>query len=223
MDDMALRIDNLRVTFTSRDRVLPVVKGVSLEIAPGATYGLVGESGCGKTTLALASMRYLPRNGRIDGGSVTIGGEDVFSLSEDRLRALRGTKLAMVYQDPSSALNPSIRVGEQIAEVFRFHQGLSFAEARLRARESLERVAMPDAEATLDRYPFQLSGGQQQRVVIAMALAGDPRLLVLDEPTTGLDATVEAEVLDLIEELRGKVNAAILLDQSQPGPGRAAL
>jgi peptide/nickel transport system ATP-binding protein len=208
---MALRIDDLRVTFTSRDRVLPVVKGVSLEIAPGATYGLVGESGCGKTTLALASMRYLPRNGRIDGGSVTIGGEDVFSLSEDRLRELRGTKLAMVYQDPSSALNPSIRVGEQIAEVFRFHQGLSFAEARLRARESLERVAMPDAEATLDRYPFQLSGGQQQRVVIAMALAGDPRLLVLDEPTTGLDATVEAEVLDLIEELRGKVNAAILL------------
>ena len=149
--------------------------------------------------------------GAIDRGSVMVGGEDVFSLSEDRLRELRGTKLAMVYQDPSSALNPSIKVGEQIAEMFRFHQGLSPAQARLHARESLERVAMPDAEATLDRYPFQLSGGQQQRVVIAMALAGDPRLLVLDEPTTGLDATVEAEVLDLIEELRGKVNAAILL------------
>jgi peptide/nickel transport system ATP-binding protein len=211
VNDAALRIDDLRVTFVSRSRILPVVKGVSLEIAPGSTYGLVGESGCGKTTLALALMSYLPRNGRIDGGSVTIGGEDVFALSKERLRELRGTKLAMVYQDPSSALNPSIRVGEQIAEVFRFHEGLSVADARVRARESLERVAMPDAEATLKRYPFQLSGGQQQRVVIAMALAGNPRLLVLDEPTTGLDATVEAEVLDLIEELRGKVNAAILL------------
>ncbi len=211
MNDAVLRIDDLRVTFLSRDRILPVVKGVSLEIAPGSAYGLVGESGCGKTTLALALMSYLPRNGRIDGGSVTIDGEDVFSLSEERLRQLRGTKLAMVYQDPTSALNPSIKVGDQIAEVFRFHEGLSSGDARARARESLERVAMPDAAATLERYPFQLSGGQQQRVVIAMALAGDPRLLVLDEPTTGLDATVEAEVLDLIEELRGKVNAAILL------------
>ena len=211
VSDAALRIDDLRVTFTSRDRVLPAVKGVSLEIAPGSTYGLVGESGCGKTTLALALMSYLPRNGRIDGGSVTIDGEDVFSLSEEGLRELRGTKMAMVYQDPASALNPSIRVGEQIAEVFRCHGGLSSAEARTCAKESLERVAMPDAEETLQRYPFQLSGGQQQRVVIAMALAGDPRLLVLDEPTTGLDATVEAEVLDLIKELRGKVNAAILL------------
>ena len=142
---------------------------------------------------------------------MAIDGEDVFSLGEERLRELRGTKLAMVYQDPTSALNPSMKIGEQIAEVYRFHEGLSRAAAVEAARDSLERVAMPDAAATLERYPFQLSGGQQQRVVIAMALAGDPRLLVLDEPTTGLDATVEAEVLDLIQQLRGKVDAAILL------------
>jgi len=206
-----LSVAGLKVTFVRRDRELPVVKGVSLEIAPGEAYGLVGESGCGKTTLALALMRYLPANGRVDAGSVRIDGEDVFSLPEERLRELRGTKLAMVYQDPASALNPSMKVGEQIAEVYRFHEGLSRAAALAAARDSLERVAMPDPDATLERYPFQLSGGQQQRVVIAMALAGDPRLLVLDEPTTGLDATVEAEVLDLIEELRGKVDAAILL------------
>ena len=206
-----LQVDGLKVTFVRRDRELPVVKGVSLAIQPGEAYGIVGESGCGKTTLALALMRYLPANGRIDAGRVTIDGEDVFALSDERLRELRGTKLAMVYQDPASALNPSMKVGDQIAEVYRFHQGLSRADAMTAARDSLERVAMPDPSGTLERYPFQLSGGQQQRVVIAMALAGDPRLLVLDEPTTGLDATVEAEVLDLIEELRGKVDAAILL------------
>ncbi len=206
-----LQVDGLKVTFVRRDRELPVVKGVSLAIRPGEAYGIVGESGCGKTTLALALMRYLPANGRIDAGRVTIDGEDVFALSDERLRELRGTKLAMVYQDPASALNPSMKVGDQVAEVYRFHQGLSRADAMTAARDSLQRVAMPDPSGTLERYPFQLSGGQQQRVVIAMALAGDPRLLVLDEPTTGLDATVEAEVLDLIEELRGKVDAAILL------------
>jgi peptide/nickel transport system ATP-binding protein len=176
-----LSIADLRVSFVRRDQVLPVVHGVSLVIGPGETYGVVGESGCGKTTVALALMRYLAANGRIDGGSITFDGDDMLSMSAERLRELRGTKLGMVYQDPATALNPSIR------------------------------VAMPDPGQVLRRYPFQLSGGQQQRVVIAMALAGDPRLLVLDEPTTGLDATVEAEVLDLIEELRARIDAAILL------------
>jgi peptide/nickel transport system ATP-binding protein len=135
----------------------------------------------------------------------------MLTMSGERLREVRGTKLGMVYQDPATALNPSIRVGDQIAEVHRFHFGLSKAESLERARVSLEKVAMPDPDVVLRRYPFQLSGGQQQRVVIAMALAGDPRLLVLDEPTTGLDATVEAEVLDLIAELRERIDAAILL------------
>ena len=161
--------------------------------------------------MALALMRYLPLNGRVDRGRINFDGEDMLSLPAERLRELRGTKLGMVYQDPATALNPSIRVGDQIAEVYRFHFGLSKGDARERARGALERVAMPDPGVVLRRYPFQLSGGQQQRVVIAMALAGDPRLLVLDEPTTGLDATVEAEVLDLIEELRARIDAAILL------------
>jgi peptide/nickel transport system ATP-binding protein len=194
-----------------RDRQLPAVTGVSLEIGAGEAYGLVGESGCGKTTTALALMRYLPLNGRVDRGSIAFDGEDMLGMSGERLREIRGTKLGMVYQDPATALNPSIRVGAQIAEVYRFHFGLSKRDALERARGALERVAMPDPGVVLRRYPFQLSGGQQQRVVIAMALAGDPRLLVLDEPTTGLDATVEAEVLDLIEELRARIDAAILL------------
>ncbi len=209
--DAVLRIDDLSVTFVRRERDLPVVKHVSLQIGAAQTYGLVGESGCGKTTMALALMRYLAGNGRIDSGSITFDGEDMLVMSEDRLREVRGTKLGMVYQDPATALNPSIRVGDQMAEVIRFHTGISKKDALERARGALERVAMPDPGGALRRYPFQLSGGQQQRVVIAMALSGDPRLLVLDEPTTGLDATVEAEVLDLIDDLRTRIDAAILL------------
>ena len=209
--DPVLRIDDLSVTFVRRDRDLPVVKHVSLQIGAAQTYGLVGESGCGKTTMALALMRYLAGNGRVDSGSITFDGENMLAMSEDRLREVRGTKLGMVYQDPATALNPSIRVGDQMTEVIRAHTGISKKDALESARASLERVAMPDPAGALRRYPFQLSGGQQQRVVIAMALSGDPRLLVLDEPTTGLDATVEAEVLDLIDDLRTRIDAAILL------------
>jgi peptide/nickel transport system ATP-binding protein len=207
----ALQIDDLNVSFRRRGRDLPVIRGVSLRVGVGEAYGLVGESGCGKTTLALALMRYLASNGTVDGGSISVDGQDVLALNERELRRWRGQRVAMVYQDPASALNPAMRVGDQIAEVYQFHMSLSRTEARARACESLARVAMPDPESTLRRYPFELSGGQQQRVVIAMALAGDPKLLVLDEPTTGLDATVEAEILDLIAELRGRINAAILL------------
>ncbi len=207
----ALDVRDLEVTFHRRGRDLPVMKGVTLHIARGEAYGLVGESGCGKTTLAMAAMRYLAANGTLDAGSVQVDGQDVSSLSEEALRKWRGGKVAMVYQDPTQALSPAMRIGDQLAEVFRYHEGMDKKAALERARESLRRVAIPDPDATLRRYPFELSGGQQQRVVIAMALAVNPQLLILDEPTTGLDATVEAEILDLIEELRGRINAAILL------------
>jgi len=207
----ALDVRDLEVTFHRRGRDLPVLKGVTLRIEHGEAYGLVGESGCGKTTLAMAALRYLAANGTVDAGRVLVDGQDISTLSEDAVRKWRGEQIAMVYQDPATALSPAMRIGDQVAEVFRFHEGLGKKEALERARESLRRVALPDPDATLRRYPFELSGGQQQRVVIAMALAVNPHLLVLDEPTTGLDATVEAEILDLIEELRGRINAAILL------------
>jgi peptide/nickel transport system ATP-binding protein len=207
----ALDVRDLEVTFHRRGRDLPVLKGVTLRIKPGEAYGLVGESGCGKTTLAMAALRYLAANGTVDAGQVLVAGQDVSTLSEEAVRKWRGEQIAMVYQDPATALSPAMRIGDQVAEVFRYHEGLGKTEARERAREALRRVALPDPDATLRRYPFELSGGQQQRVVIAMALAVNPHLLVLDEPTTGLDATVEAEILDLIEELRGRINAAILL------------
>ena len=209
--DAALDVRDLEVTFHRRGRDLPVLKGVTLRIERGEAYGLVGESGCGKTTLAMAALRYLAANGTVDAGKVIVDGQDVSELSEAAVRRWRGKQIAMVYQDPATALSPAMRIGDQVAEVFRYHEGMGKAEALERARESLRSVALPDPDSTLRRYPFELSGGQQQRVVIAMALAVNPHLLVLDEPTTGLDATVEAEILDLIEELRGRINAAILL------------
>ena len=212
-DDASRRSDvrDLEVTFHRRGRRLPVLKGITMRIEKGQAYGLVGESGCGKTTLAMAAMRYLAANGTLDNGSVLVDGQDVSTLSEEALRKWRGGKVAMVYQDPTQALSPAMRIGDQLAEVFHYHEGLDKKAALEKAGESLRRVAIPDPHATLRRYPFELSGGQQQRVVIAMALAVNPQLLILDEPTTGLDATVEAEILDLIEELRGRINAAILL------------
>jgi peptide/nickel transport system ATP-binding protein len=207
----ALDVHDLEVTFHRRGRDLPVLRGVTLHIEPGEAYGLVGESGCGKTTLAMAALRYLAANGTVDAGKVSVEGRDVSTLTDEALRKWRGESVSMVYQDPATALSPAMRVGDQVAEVFRYHEGLPKKEALVRARESLRKVALPDPDATMRRYPFELSGGQQQRVVIAMALAVNPHLLVLDEPTTGLDATVEAEILDLIEELRGRIHAAILL------------
>lgn len=207
----AVEIQDLYVNFHRRGRDLPVIQGVSLHIGVGESYGLVGESGCGKTTVALAIVRYLARNARVKASSFLVDGQDVLALAEKSLPEFRRRSVAMVYQDPASALNPSMTIGNQMADVFRFTRDVSAAEARNLVVEALQRVAMPDPQGTLRRYPFELSGGQQQRVVIAKALAHNPRLLVLDEPTTGLDATVEAEVLDLIEELRSSINAAILL------------
>ncbi|MBV9522630.1 MAG: ABC transporter ATP-binding protein [Alphaproteobacteria bacterium] len=207
----ALAIGALTIGYHRRGRLLRVVSDVSLEIMPGEAYGLVGESGCGKTTIAMAVMRYLPENAVVEAGRMLFHGEeDLLTASEAKLRRLRGDRMAMVYQDPGSALNPSLTAGRQIAEVYEFHRGLGKAEAMEAARAMLETVQISDPHRVLRRYPHELSGGQQQRIMFAMALATDPDLLVLDEPTTGLDATVEAEVLDLVAQLRTQFNASIL-------------
>ncbi len=205
----ALELDDLAVAFRVSGRWRQVLRGVSLTIPPGGSYGLVGESGCGKSTTALAIVRYLPRNGRVTSGSIRLGGADLLSLSEREVRRYRTQAVSMVYQNPGAALNPSLRVGGQVAEAFEV-AGASAAEARERAREMLARVQIADTASVMRRYPHQLSGGMQQRVLIAMALAPDPALLILDEPTTGLDATVEAEVLDLVARLREELGTSIL-------------
>ncbi len=205
----ALELRQVDVVYRIRGREREVVRDLSLRIDPGESYGLVGESGCGKSTTALAAVRYLPRNGRVRAGSIRIAGRDVLALSKAELRRLRAEDVAMVYQDPAQALNPSLTVGRQVAEVFRV-RGLSRREADARAEQALARVRIADVRSAMSRYPHQLSGGMQQRVVIAMALAKDPALLILDEPTTGLDATVEAEVLDLIAQLQAELATAIL-------------
>src|SRR5262245_9211761 len=179
----ALAISDLTVAYRSGGRDRTVLRGVSLRIGSGEAYGLVGESGCGKSTVALAAVRYLPRAGRIEKGSVAINGEDVVELSKDRLRQLRAKTVSIVYQDPGKALNPTLSVGRQIEETFAL-AGLSRAEARKRSVEMLRKVRISDPQGVMARYPHQLSGGMQQRVAIAMALAKDPALLILDEPTT---------------------------------------
>jgi len=204
----ALAVADLDVAYRVRGHERQVLRGVSLEVGQGESYGLVGESGCGKSTAAFAIIGYLPRNGRVRAGSVRVGDREVVGLKEGSLRDLRATSVSMVYQDPGRALNPSIRVGKQIAEVYAV--GGAGADATTRAEEMLRKVQIADPASVMQRYPHQLSGGMQQRVVIAMALAKDPTLLILDEPTTGLDATVEAEVLDLVVNLRQEFGTSVL-------------
>lgn len=209
MTEPALYLDRLSVAYKSRGRARTVLREISLQIASGEAYGLVGESGCGKSTVALTVVRYLPRNGRIVEGTVKLDGMDVMRLGPEALRELRAKTVSMVYQDPGKALNPSLKVGRQLAEVFEV-MGLPRAEHETRALEMFKKVRIADPGSVMQRYPHQLSGGMQQRVAIAMALASNPTTLILDEPTTGLDATVEAEVLDLIADLRRELATSIL-------------
>ncbi|HSL77942.1 MAG TPA: oligopeptide/dipeptide ABC transporter ATP-binding protein, partial [Candidatus Limnocylindrales bacterium] len=206
----ALRVEDLHLSYVVRGIPRPVLRGVSFEIKPGESFGLVGESGCGKSTTAYAAVRYLPRNARITQGRILVAGEDIVKKSGDELRTFRTRHASMVYQDPGAALNPSTKVGPQVIEAFSV-LGQTGDRARESALAALKRVQIADPERVMGRYPHQLSGGMQQRVVIAMALACDPQLLVLDEPTTGLDATVEASVLDLVRALISETSAAVLL------------
>ena len=209
MTDAALSLRDLDVVYRVRGVDRPVLRGVTLEVGRGESYGLVGESGCGKSTAALAIVRYLARNGRVSGGTISVAGTDVLGLRGGGLRRYRAETVSMVYQNPGGALNPSIRVGDQVAEAFTV-LGASARTARERTREALAHVHIADPSSVMARYPHQLSGGMQQRVVIAMALAKNPALLVLDEPTTGLDATVEAEVLDLVSQLQRELHTSVL-------------
>ncbi len=201
MTEPILEIDHLSISFFTRAGEIPAVMDFSARVMPGEALGLVGESGCGKSTVALGVMRDLGRNGAIVGGSVRFKGRDLTTMAEADLRRIRGSQIAMIYQEPMASLNPAMKVGRQLMEVPMIHQGAGEAEARAQALRVVEAVRLPDPARILASYPHQLSGGQQQRIVIAMALMSEPALLILDEPTTALDVTVEAGIVDLVKDL----------------------
>ncbi len=196
-----LEIDDLSISFFTRGGEIPAVMNFSASVEPGQALGLVGESGCGKSTVALGVMRDLGQNGRIVGGSIRFKGRDLTNMPDDELRKIRGSEIAMIYQEPMASLNPAMKVGRQLMEVPMIHAGASAAEARAQALRVVEAVRLPDPARILGSYPHQLSGGQQQRIVIAMALMSEPALLILDEPTTALDVTVEAGIVELVKDL----------------------
>ncbi|MBE9556875.1 MAG: ABC transporter ATP-binding protein, partial [Proteobacteria bacterium] len=210
MTEPILEIENLSISFFTRAGEIPAVMDFSCKVMPGEAMGLVGESGCGKSTVALGIMRDLGNNGRIVGGTIKFRGEDLTNMAEPELRKIRGSAIAMVYQEPMASLNPAMKVGRQLMEVPIIHEGIDEAAARARALEMLGDVRLPDPPRIMDAYPHQLSGGQQQRIVIAMALLSNPALLLMDEPTTALDVTVEAGIVDLVKNLGEKYGASML-------------
>ncbi len=205
-----LEIENLSISFFTRLREIPAVMDFSCAVMQGESMGLVGESGCGKSTVALAVMRDLGKNGRIVGGTIKFKGRDLTHMSEEDLRHIRGSEIAMIYQEPMASLNPAMKIGAQLAEVPMIHQGMSKDEAWALARQIVADVRLPDPDRIINAYPHQLSGGQQQRIVIAMALMSKPALLILDEPTTALDVTVEAGIVDLVKALGEKYGTSML-------------
>ncbi len=209
-DTPILDIDRLSISFFTRLREIPAVMDFSAKIMPGEALGLVGESGCGKSTVALGVMQDLGVNGRIVGGSIKFKGRDLCTMGAEELRDIRGSEIAMIYQEPMASLNPAMKIGRQLMEVPMIHEGISEKEAYARALEVVTDVKLPDPERILKSYPHQLSGGQQQRIVIAMALMSKPSLLILDEPTTALDVTVEAAVVELVKDLGKKYGTSML-------------
>ena len=205
-----LKVENLAISYETRKGDVPAVRDVSFDILRGEAHSIVGESGCGKSTVAFGIVNFLGRNGRIVSGRILFQGQDLVGRPQEELRRIRGDRIAMVYQDPMQALNPSMRLGDQMSEVLTVHRGMDKKEAEDICVRMLEQVYMPDPANVMRRYPHQISGGQQQRVVIAMALLNDPALLIMDEPTTALDVTVEAVVLDLIAELQRVFDTAIM-------------
>ena len=206
-----LRVAGLVTEIGHDADTLRVVDGVSFHVAAGETYALLGESGCGKSMTALSLMRLLPDGGRIVAGAVQLDGQDVLALPERDMRRVRGGGMAMIFQEPMLALNPVVKVGHQIVEALALHQGLSGQAAREAARGLLDSVGVPDALRRLDSYPFELSGGLRQRAMIAMALAGQPRLLIADEPTTALDVTIQKQILDLLMKLQAEHGMGLII------------
>ena len=207
-----LEVRQLKTVFTVEGREIPAVDGVSFDVSPGRTLGIVGESGCGKSVTALSIMGLVPRPpGRIAAGEIVFEGTDLLALPPAALRELRGNRLSMIFQEPMTSLNPAFTVGAQIIEVIERHRPGSRAEAKERAIEMLRQVRIPSPERRYDEYPHRLSGGMRQRVMIAMALACGPKLLIADEPTTALDVTIQAQILDLMRVLREETGTAIVL------------
>ncbi len=209
--EILLEVRDLRTYFFTEDGVVKAVDGVSFHVRRGEILGLVGESGCGKSVTSLSIMRLITPPGRILGGQVLFDGIDLLKLPEPEMVRLRGSRISMIFQQPVSCLNPVFKIGDQIAEVFQVHEGLSRIEGWKRAIELLQMVGIPDPERRAHSYPHELSGGMAQRVMIAMALALGPELLIADEPTTALDVTIQAQILDLMRELQRRMHTAIIL------------
>ena len=206
-----LAVENLKTVFDTAKGTVKAVDGVSLSLRKGETLGVVGESGCGKTMLALSLMRLIPDNGRIAEGRIIFDGEEILSLSEEAMREKRGRDIAMIFQEPMTSLNPVLRIGDQIAEAIRLHQHIPAGEAFEMSIQNLREVGIPEPERRVRDYPHQLSGGMRQRVMIAMAMSCHPKLLLADEPTTALDVTIQAQILKLIFDLKEKNNMSVIL------------
>jgi oligopeptide/dipeptide ABC transporter ATP-binding protein len=206
-----LEIKGLRTSFYTRDGVVRAVDGIDFHVDRGEIMGLVGESGCGKSVTSLSILRLVSKPGRIDAGEIVFDGQDLLKLKEDDMRKIRGDRISMIFQQPTSSLNPVWDVGRQIEEVLRIHRGMKGKVARARALELLKMVGIPDPERRLSNFPHEMSGGMAQRVMIAMALACEPELLIADEPTTALDVTIQAQILDLMRTLRDETGTAIVL------------
>lgn len=210
--DPLLEIRNLSVAFEVDEGEVQALDGVTLDVSQGQTLGVVGESGCGKSVTALSVMRLLPKPmGKVLSGNISFMGQDLLSLSPDEMREIRGNEIGMIFQEPMNALNPVRKIGIQLSEVFLLHQVTDKEEAWKRSIDMLDKVGIPSPETRVLEYPHQLSGGMRQRVVIAMALACQPKLIIADEPTTALDVTVQAQILELLEDLQAKMNSSVLL------------
>ncbi len=210
MEANLLEVKHLRTHFKTEDGVVPSVNGVSFSVAKGETLAIVGESGCGKSVTSLSIMGLVAPPGEVVGGEIWLEGQNLLALSKKELRKLRGNKLSMIFQEPMTSLNPVFTIGNQLGEVFRQHRQMDKKEARAHSVEMLDHVGIPNAEKIVDSFPHQLSGGMRQRVMIAMAMSCDPKLLIADEPTTALDVTIQAQILDLMRELKEKRGTSII-------------